>query len=139
MVENLQALFNQDNGTGRIVAVSTQGFVDATGYVARWFSAMPSEFSNSINFDFPGMPGSGGTDSASFVCRGVPAFSLRALNWSYSQYTWHTNRDTFDKVVFSDLTRNATLYAMLAYLASEEPGRVPRERRTEFPGHATTG
>jgi hypothetical protein len=139
VVENLQALFNQDNGTGRIVNVSTQGFVDATGYVARWFSAMPSEFSNNINFDFPGMPGSGGTDSASFVCRGVPAFSLRALNWSYSQYTWHTNRDTFDKVVFSDLTRNATLYAMLAYLASEEPGRVPRDRRTEFPANPTTG
>jgi hypothetical protein len=100
---------------------------------------MPSEFSNNINFDFPGMPGSGGTDSASFVCRGAPAFSLRALNWSYSQYTWHTNRDTFDKVVFSDLTRNATLYAMLAYLASEEPGRVPRDRRTEFPVNPTTG
>ena len=139
VVDNLQALFNQDNGTGRIVNVSTQGFVDATGYVARWFSVMPSEFSNNINFDFPGMPGSGGTDSASFVCRGAPAFSLRALNWSYSQYTWHTNRDTFDKVVFSDLTRNATLYAMLAYLASEEPGRVPRDRRTEFPVNPTTG
>ena len=139
VVDNLQALFNQDNGTGRIVNVSTQGFVDATGYVARWFSAIPSEFSNNINFDFPGMPGSGGTDSASFVCRGAPAFSLRALNWSYSQYTWHTNRDTFDKVVFSDLTRNATLYAMLAYLASEEPGRVPRDRRTEFPVNPTTG
>ena len=139
VVENLQALFNQDNGTGRIIAVGNQGLIGASGFMARWFSELPSEFSADVDFSFPGMPGGGGSDYASFVCYGAPAFSLRALNWSYSPYTWHTNRDTFDKVVFADLQHNATLYAMLAYMASEEPGRVPRDRRTEFPVNPTTG
>jgi hypothetical protein len=58
---------------------------------------------------------------------------LGALSWDYSTYTWHTNLDTFDKVVFDDLKNNATLTAMLAYLASEEPTLVPRERRTFSP------
>ena len=43
-------------------------------------------------------------------------------------YTWHTNLDTFDKLVFDDLRHNAMLVAMLAYQASEDPQRVPRER-----------
>jgi hypothetical protein len=46
----------------------------------------------------------------------------------YRQYTWHTNRDTYDKIVFDDLKENATLAAMLAYGASEDPQRVPRDR-----------
>jgi hypothetical protein len=40
-----------------------------------------------------------------------------------------TNRDTFDKLVIDDVQSNATLTAMLAYLASEEPDRLPRDRR----------
>ena len=139
IVANLQALFNQDNGTGRIIAVSTQGFMGASGYMARWFAGIPAEFTDDVEFDLPGMPGGGGSDFASFVCFGAPAFSLRALNWSYSPYTWHTNRDTFDKVVFADLQRNATLYAMLAYMASEEIDRMPRDQRSEFPVDPDTG
>ena len=132
-------MFNQDNGTGRIVNVSHQGLIGASGYLARWFSGLPTEFSEQVEFSFPGTPGGGGSDYASFICHGAPAFSLRSLNWSYSPYTWHTNRDTFDKVIFADLKHNATLYAMLAYMASEEEGRLPRDRRTEFPVNPTTG
>ncbi len=50
------------------------------------------------------------------------------MSWD-DRYTWHTNRDTFDKVVLDDLKNNATLTAMLAYLASEDPERVPRDQR----------
>jgi hypothetical protein len=39
-----------------------------------------------------------------------------------------TNLDTFDKVILDDLRMNATLTAMLAYLASEEPERLSWER-----------
>jgi len=31
--------------------------------------------------------------------------------------------------VFDDLKNNATLVAMLTYMASEEPERIPRDRR----------
>ena len=56
------------------------------------------------------------------------ALELGGLSWDYGNYTWHTNRDTYDKVVFDDLKSNATLFAMLAYLASESPDKVSRER-----------
>jgi len=41
--------------------------------------------------------------------------------------------------VFDDVRRNAVMTAMLVYLASEEPQRLPRDRRTEFPVNQQTG
>jgi hypothetical protein len=65
----------------------------------------------------------------SFICRGAPGFRLQSNYPDYRQYTWHTNRDTFDKIIFDDLRNNATLAAMLAYQASEDDTLVPRDRR----------
>ena len=129
VVAGLHALFNQDNGTGRVVNVSASGFVGASANLASYFAKLPSQLSGNVNLAFPGSPAGGGSDHASFVCHGAPGFSLGALNWEYGTYTWHTNRDTFDKVVFDDLKMNATMTAMLVYLASEDPDPMPRERR----------
>jgi carboxypeptidase Q len=132
IVRGLQALFNQDNGTGRVVNVSASGLVDATGAMASWLARVPREITRHINFGFVGSPAGGGSDNASFACYGAPAFGLGSLSWDYGTYTWHTNRDTFDKVVFDDLKNNAVLTAMLVYLASEDPETVSRTRATLF-------
>ena len=128
VINGMQALFNQDNGTGRIVNISMEGFTGAGAFFSRWLSQMPSEITHEISLADPGTP-SRGTDHSSFTCHGAPAFSLSSRNWDYETYTWHTNRDTFDKIVFDDLQNNAMLLAMLAYLASEDDQRVPREPR----------
>jgi carboxypeptidase Q len=124
IVKNLQALFNQDNGTGRVVNLTGQGYVEAKDYLTRWLAAVPDTIKNRIKTVFPGAPGGGGSDFASFVAVGAPGFSLSSLNWSYGAYTWHTNRDTYDKIVFDDLRNNAMLAAMLAYMASEDPAKT---------------
>jgi hypothetical protein len=128
VVTGLQALFNQDNGTGRIENISGAGLVGAGASLGRWASQMPPELTRSIRFSFPGSPAGGGSDNASFICAGAPAFNLGSGSWDYGTYTWHTNRDTFDKVSFDDVKLNATLTAMLAYLASEDPQTTSRER-----------
>ena len=86
--------------TGRVVNISGQGFLNAYEYVSKWLSPVPGEIKKHIKTDFPGMPGGGGSDYASFVAAGVPAFSLSSLDWSYRDYTWHTNIDTYDKIIF---------------------------------------
>jgi len=129
VVQKLQALFNQDNGTGRIQTIGTQGLLGAGPAFAGWFARLPSELTADIKLQIPGVPGSGGTDNASFICYGAPAFSLGSLPWEYFTYTWHTNRDTFDKIVFEEVKQNATLVAMLTYLASEDPVFMSRDRR----------
>lgn len=128
IVKNIQAVFNQDNGTGRVVNLSGQGFLHSYDYLGRWLSKVPAEIRQDIETNFPGTPGGGGSDYASFVAAGVPAFSLSSLSWSYGSYTWHTNRDTYDKIVFDDVRSNAILTAILAYMASEDPQTTSREK-----------
>ena len=138
IVNNLQALFNQDNGTGRIVNIGGSGFAKAKDYLGRWIAAIPNEYRDSIKTAFPGQPGGGGSDHASFVAAGAPAFSLGALNWSYFNYTWHTNRDTYDKIVFDDLRNNAIVTAILVYMACEDPERSSNEKAS-LPVNPQTG
>jgi carboxypeptidase Q len=131
VLRGLQALFNQDNGTGRIRTVSgSGGLVGIDQHLQSWRALLPREFTDSVAFrapaQVPGQPG--GTDGAVFACKATPSFGLGALNWNYNQETWHTNRDSFDKVVFDDLRYNATLTAMLVYLASEDPSLISRQK-----------
>ena len=128
VIRGLQALFNQDNGTGRIVRISGAGLPNAADHMTRWIAALPPEMQGENLYRAPGLPAGGGSDDYAFACYGVPAFNLGALNWDYNNYTWHTNRDTYDKVVFDDLKANAAMAAMLAYLASEDATFITRER-----------
>ncbi len=128
VVENLQALFNQDNGTWRIEYIQSQGLLGAAANLAGWIARLPTEIAGDIEVDLPGPQETGGSDHVSFLCHGAPGWRLQSNYPDYRQYTWHTNRDTYDKIVFDDLKNNATLAAMLAYLASEDPERVPRDR-----------
>ena len=75
----------------------------------------------------------------SFLCAGAPSFRLQSNYPDYRQYTWHTNRDTYDKLIIDDLKNNATLAAMLAYQASEDPVRVPRDQRVLTAGGGSPG
>ena len=141
VVKGLQAAFNQDNGTWRIDFIRMQGFLGAGEHFARWFEIMPPEITGHIELDIPGVPEAGGSDHMSFICKPAPGFRLQSNYPDYRQYTWHTNRDTFDKIVFDDLRNNATLAAMLVYAASEDPERVdvtqrvlPVNERTGQPG-----
>ncbi|CAN5185009.1 M28 family metallopeptidase [soil metagenome] len=138
IVDNIQAVFNQDNGTGRIKNISGQGFLHAYDYLGRWLSAVPEDIAGEIETDFPGKPGGGGSDYASFVAAGAPAFNLSSLSWDYRTYTWHTNRDTYDKIVFDDVRKNVILTAILAYMASEDPAKASRER-INLPVDSRTG
>jgi hypothetical protein len=135
IVSGLQASFNQDNGTWRIDYIRMQGFAEAGTSFGKWMSKIPNEITENIRLDIPGVPERGGSDHMSWICRGAPGFRLQSHYPEYRQYTWHTDRDTFDKIVFDDLKNNATLAAMLAYMASEDPERVSRVKR-ELPPDA---
>ena len=128
VLKGLQVLFNQDNGTGRVAELGGGGLPNAAEHISHWLSQIPQDFTAQLNFRGAAFPASGGSDDFSFACYGMPAIGLNSSSWNYFNYTWHTNRDTYDKIVFDDLKWNATLTAMLAYLASEDPTFITRER-----------
>ena len=139
IVRAIQAGFNQDNGTGRIQSTSGVGLPNAGEHMQAWLAKLPQEFQQQIRYTGVGAPATGGTDNASFDCFGAPVFGLSSLNWDYGSYTHHTNRDSFDKIVFDDLKGNATIVAMLAYLASEDPSFITRERADVAAGRGGRG
>ena len=139
ILEATHTVFNIDHGTGPVTFIPMQGFAGAGGRFGEWLAQIPTELADLVTLEIPGMPEAGGTDHASFLCAGVPAFSFHvgagredpeiANRWDTSVYTWHTNRDSFDKVIFEDLRDDAVMAAMFAYLASRDPEPMPRTRR----------
>jgi hypothetical protein len=135
VMKGLQGLFNQDNGTGRVQSLSSSGLTDIGRHLKQWYSKLPSFYTDSlspnvVSWSFNDVPtgNPGGTDGAVFACFGTPSFGMGAVSWNYNTYTWHTNRDTYDKIAFDDLKHNATLAAMMVYLASEDPEFIKRDR-----------
>ncbi|SFA59197.1 Peptidase family M28 [Pedobacter suwonensis] len=139
IVNNLQALFNQDNGTGRVVNIGGQGFAKSKEYITRWLAAVPDTIKNQIKTSFPGTPGAGGSDFASFVAAGALGYSLGSTSWDYGTYTWHTNRDSYDKLVFDEIRSNVILAAIMVYMACEDPEKTSTEKATDLPVNERTG
>jgi carboxypeptidase Q len=132
VVRGLQFAFNQDNGTGRIVSMGPSVMPENGPRLASYMAQMPSQLTQWVRLSPPG-PFGGGSDHVSFLCNGAPAVGLNALSWDYSFTTWHTNRDTYDKIIIDDLKHNATLTAMLAYMASEDRERSSRKLMDPMP------
>jgi len=138
IVDKVQAVFNQDNGTGRVVGTSAMGLLSAAEHLARWLSRVPDQITREIRVGLPGIPFGGGSDHAPFIAAGAPAFGLGSNSWDYGSITWHTNRDTYDKLVFDEIKNNIVLTACLVYQASEDPVFVARDRRV-MPADPRTG
>lgn len=133
VLSGLQFAFNQDNGTGRIISMGPSVLPENGPILAGYLSAMPAALTQWIRLQ--GVSGvGGGSDHASFLCHGAPAVNLSALGWDYNNTTWHTNRDSYDKIMQDDLKQNATLTAMLVYLSSEDPNRSSRKLADPLPG-----
>jgi Zn-dependent M28 family amino/carboxypeptidase len=130
VIQGMQASFNQDNGTWRVDIVQPYGYLQGVGNLARWLSEVPLEITRHLKLGVPGEMENLGSDHSSFICRGAPGWRLQSAYDEYRQYTWHTTLDTYDKIVLPDLKNNATLAAMLIYLASEDPEKVNREVAT---------
>lgn len=127
MMPKVQAVFNQDGGTGRNNFINGAGFLHGYHFLTKWVKGIPKEADVSIQLAFPGEPSGGGSDQAPFLTKGIPSFYMGTNNWDYTNVTWHTNLDTYDKIVFDDLKRSVIITAIMAYMASEDPEFASRE------------
>ena len=115
------------------------GLPGANAVLQRYLGEIPREITQTSASAARECRRRGGSDHASFVCTGAPAFGLGSLSWDYGLTTWHTNRDTYDKIVFDDLRSNAILIAALVYQAAEDSAAMPRERLDPLPADPQTG
>ena len=83
---------------------------------------------------------SGGTDSTSFNAAGLPGIGLSQDPIEYQTYTWHTNLDTYERVIEGDAQASAMAIASAVYHLAMREDKLPRlskERMPRLPGGTT--
>ncbi len=127
----LAAYFNVDSGTGRIRGASIFG---------------PPEDANVLRqvllpFSDLGVVGAistktrrlGGTDSSSFAQAGLPGVGLGQDPIEYFTDTWHTNLDTYERIIEDDVKRDAIIVAAMVYQVAMRDDALPRFTAADMP------
>jgi hypothetical protein len=76
---------------------------------------------------------SGGTDSTSFNEAGLPGIGLGQDPLEYQSYTWHTNLDTYERIVEDDVKRSAMTIAAAVYHVAMRDEMLPRFTKDQMP------
>ena len=120
--ENVQAYFNLDNGTGRILGIWGQGNAGAMKNFEQWGQALKDLGWKNVS------PRSvSQTDHGSFEEAGIPGFQFIQERLEYNSRTHHSNMDTFDHVQKDDVIQQGAVAAVFAWYAANTPERLPRK------------
>lgn len=123
--------FNVDSGTGRIRGASVFGPNEAAQVLREVFAP----------FEDLGIAGAtptksrrtGGTDSTSFNAAGLPGIGLAQDPIEYGTYTWHTNLDTYERIIEEDVKKTAAIVASAVYHLATRDQMLPRFAKDQMP------
>jgi Zn-dependent M28 family amino/carboxypeptidase len=127
----LVAYFNIDSGTGRVRGASIFGPPEAAAVVRAALAP----------FEDLGVAGAvpstsravGGTDSTSFSNAGLAGVGLQQDPIEYQTHTWHTNLDTYERIVPEDARQAATVIAAAVWHVANRDQPVPRFTKDQMP------
>lgn len=105
--------FNIDSGTGRARGFSVFGPPEAATVLRQ--AAAPFEdlgMSGAISTKNRGL---GGSDNSSFGQAGLPGIGVGQDPIEYGTYTWHTNLDTYERIIEDDAKKSAIIIAAAVY------------------------
>ena len=127
----LVAYFNVDSGTGRIRGAGVFGppqDADILREVLLPFAdlGIAGAISNKNRR-------SGGTDSSSFAEAGLPGVGLGQDPIEYFTDTWHTNLDTYERIIEDDVKKDAIEVAAMVYQLSMRDDMLPRFTAADMP------
>ena len=75
----------------------------------------------------------GGTDSTSFNAAGLPGIGLGQDPIEYNSHTWHTNLDTYERIVEADVKKSAVAIASAVYHVAMREQMLPRFTKETMP------
>jgi carboxypeptidase Q len=123
--------FNIDSGTGRVRGLSVFGPPE-DGDILRQVVAPFSDL---------GVAGAianksrrlGGTDSTSFAQAGLPGIGMGQDPIEYFTDTWHTNLDTYERIIPEDVQKAAMVAAAAIYQLAMRDEMLPRFLKADMP------
>ncbi len=123
--------FNIDSGTGRPRGLNIFGPPEVSDVLKPVLA--PFE-----DFGFYGVRASasrglGGTDSTSFNAAGLPGIGAQQDPIEYGNITWHTNMDTYERIVEDDVKKAAIVFAAAVYHLAMRDEMLPRFSKETMP------
>lgn len=122
---------NIDSGTGRARAMTVFG-PPAAGTILRDALAPLSDL-GFLGATTTRNRQRGGTDSTSFNEAGLPGISVLQDPIQYQSYTWHTNLDTYERIVEDDVKKSAIAIAAVVYHLAMRDEQLPRFTAEDMP------
>ncbi|MDI1241015.1 MAG: M20/M25/M40 family metallo-hydrolase [bacterium] len=124
--------FNIDSGTGRARGFGVFGPPEAAGQLR---AATGNSFAE---YGFGGASASasrglGGSDHTSFNQAGLPGIGVQQDPIEYGSHTWHTNLDTYERVVEDDVKKSAVIIAAAVYQLAMADNLLPRFAADKMP------
>ena len=127
----LVAYMNIDSGTGRARGASVFGPPEAAAIVREIFK--PFEDFGVLGASATSSRATGGTDSTSFNNAGLPGIGFGQDPIEYNSATWHTNLDTYERIIEQDAKQSAMTIASVLYHLAMRDEMLPRFPAAEMP------
>ncbi len=123
--------FNIDSGTGRARGFSVFGTPEAAD-ILRDIAAPFADYgvAGALSTKSRGL---GGSDHTSFNQAGLPGIGVLQDPIEYFSHTWHTNLDTYERIVEDDVKKSAVVVAAAVYALAMRDELLPRYPKAEMP------
>jgi carboxypeptidase Q len=123
--------FNIDSGTGRARGATVFGPLEAALILREATAAFADTGFFGVNATQSRRRG--GTDSTSFNEAGLPGIGIQQDPIEYNSTTWHTNLDTYERVIESDAQASAMVTAAAVYHLAMRDEMLPRLPADKMP------
>ncbi len=120
----LDAYWNIDGGTGKIHGGSIFGPPAAAAILGQYFAPWSEWGIYGANASTARVSGS--TDSGPFDVAGLPGVNGNQDQIEYGKVTWHSNLDTYERIIPDDVMKNATVTASFILGLAMRDQMLPR-------------
>lgn len=134
--EKFGGYFNIDSGTGRARGMTVFGPPEAAG-ILREALAPYSDFGFFMGVLNSRSRGLGGSDNTSFNQAGLPGIGVQQDPIEYGSHTWHTNLDTYERIIEDDVKKSAVIIASAVYVLAMRDELLPRYSKEQMPALPT--
>ena len=129
--DKLDAYWNIDDGTGLVRGASVFGPPEAAAVVAQYLK--PFEEWGVYGANPSSARVEGGSDNGAFAVAGLPGIGAQQDPIEYNSTTWHTNLDTYERIVPDDVMKNAVISASLVLGLANRDAMLPRFTSEDMP------
>ena len=132
---NFAGYFNIDSGTGRARGASVFGPPEAAAILRE--ATKPFADNGFFGVNATQSRRRGGTDSTSFNEAGLPGIGIQQDPIEYNSHTWHTNLDTYERIIERDAQQSAMVIAAAVYHLAMREQMLPRLPKDKMPALPT--